>query len=553
LRNVTSTAVNLEGWFLTDSTSQAKWWTFPATNIAANGYLIVFASGTNQAVPGLPLHTSFQLDAKGGYLALIEPDRVTVATEFNPYPKQYKNISYGGGRTITTSQLVASGATAWYCVPTNGALDSLWMQPSFDASGWSNGPTGIGFDTHSAAASAGLYAYWPIAEGTGNVASNWVAGGASGILHGAVWTTDPERGTVLSFDGQGSYVEAGNNPMMGQSTSNFTWSFWYRQRSVPNGNAVVLGNRSGGGPDAVQFIKFTPSNFEYYHDGNVGFVSHTLPSGQWLHLAVVKNGAELQYYENGVVVSSSTASSDIAQNPFYWGGDPGAPGENADGLLNDISLWTSALTADQIQRLYQGVSPAALTGVGGAMATDIGRAMHGVNASAWLRLPFTVPEGAAFSSLELSLQYDDGFAAYLNGTPVAARNAPDTLVWNSAATAEHPLALATTWEKMDVSAALATLKTGSNVLSIHGLNLSPGDSDFLILPALTGVMETSLGARYFPEPTPGTANDAGYLGIIEAVQFDHARGYCDTPFTLALSCTTTQARFITPPTAPNPP
>ena len=541
LRNVTGGAVNLEGWFLADSTNKAKWWTFPATNIAANGYLIVFASGNNRAVPGFPLHTSFQIDAGGGYLALIEPDGVTVATGFNPYPQQYKNISYGGGRTIATHPLVASGATAWYHVPTNGVLDTLWMQRSFDASGWSHGPTGIGFDTQTATASAGLYAYWPIAEGTGNAASNWVAGGASGILHGAVWTTDPERGTVLSFDGQSSYVEAGAIPMMGQSTSNFTWSFWYRQRSVPNGNAVVLGNRSGGGSDTVQFIKFTPSNFEYYHDGNVGFISHTLSSDQWLHLAVVKNGAEMQYYENGVAIGGSTASSDIEQNPFYWGGDPGAPGENADGLLDDISLWTSALSADQIQRLYQGVSPAALTGVGGAVATDIGGAMRGVNASAWLRVPFTVPEGASFTSLELSLQYDDGFATYLNGTLLAARNAPDSLAWNSAATGEHSLNLATTWEKMVVSAALGALQTGSNVLAIHGLNLSPGDSDFLILPALAGVVETSLGARYFPEPTPGTANGAGYLGVIETVQFDRARGFYDAPFTLALACATTEA------------
>jgi hypothetical protein len=540
LRNVTSAAVNLEGWFLADSTNQAKWWTFPATNLAANGYLVVFASGKNRAVPGLPLHTSFQLEAKGGYLALIEPDGMTVATEFNPYPPQYKNISYGNGRVAVTNQLVVSGATAWYCVPANGAQAALWMESGFDASGWRKGPTGIGFDTQAAASNTGLYAYWPIAEGRGTVASNYVAGGAAGILHGAVWTQDPERGTVLSFDGQSSYVEAGTIPKMGLATSNFTWSFWYRQRSIPNGNAVVLGNRSGGGSDALQFIKFTPSNFEYYHDVNAG-IAHNLSSDQWLHLAVVKNGSELRYYENGVEVGTSTASSDIAQNPFYWGGDPGAWGENSDGLLDDISLWTSALSADQIQRLYQGVSPVALTGVCGAVATDIGNVMRGVNASAWLRIPFTVPEGASLTSLELGLQYDDGFAAYINGTPVARRNAPDTLAWNSAATAEHPLAWATRWERMDASAGLGALQTGTNILAIQGLNLSPTDSDFLILPALGGVTETSLGARFFPEPTPGAANDAGYLGILEAVQFDHPRGFYDAPFTLALSCTTTQA------------
>ena len=68
-------------------------------------------------------------------------------------------------------------------------------------------------------------------------------------------------------------MSAGTIPRMG-ITSNFTWSFWYRQRSAPNVNAVILGNRSGGAPGGLQFTKFTPSNFEYYRNGNIGFIAH---------------------------------------------------------------------------------------------------------------------------------------------------------------------------------------------------------------------------------------------------------------------------------------
>ncbi len=538
LHNLTRTNVNLEGWHLADSLNSAKWWRLPATNLAANGYLTIFASGKDRSVPGLPLHTSFQLDGSGGYLALIEPDGATLASEFNPYPAQFADISYGSSQAASTNRLIISGSNASYYVPLDAALEGVWNQPQFDDSAWPSGPTGIGFDQSNTSGTTGLFAYWPITEGAGTVVSNTVAGGASGQLHGVTWVNDAERGVVLSFDGASSYAEAGTIPAMGLATGDFTWSFWCRLRSAPNQNAVILGNRSGGGSGALQFIKFTPSNFEYYHDGNAGFISHSVPVGSWVHLAVVKNGSSLAYYENGAVVGTSTASSEIAANPFYWGGDPDAGGENSDALLDDISLWTSALSADQVQRLAQGASPVALSGIGSFVATDIGSLMRGQNASAWLRVPFAVPAGAAFNSLQLRLQYDDGFVAYLNGIEIARRHAPDALAWNSTATEEQTLLATSTGETIDISGAAGELLSGTNVLAIHGLNLSAYDADFLVSPALSGIAEADLGTRFFAQPTPDAANGLGYLGVVEPIGFDHERGFYEAPFTLTLSCAT---------------
>src|SRR5512133_1570643 len=79
--------------------------------------------------------------------------------------------------------------------------------------------------------------------------------------------------------------------------------------------------------------------------------------------------------------------------------------------------------------------------VSGNYASGIGLDLRGsmlnVNASAYLRVPFTVTDPAAYNSLTLSLRYDDGFVAYLNGTQVASRNTPTSLAWNSTATAVH--------------------------------------------------------------------------------------------------------------------
>lgn len=553
LHNRSSAEVNLDGWLLTDSTRSSSRWRMPATNLVANGYLVVFASGKDRSVPGRPLHTGFRLGAGGEYLALIMPDGVTMATEFAPsFPEQFNDTSFGLGLSVTRTQLVAIGAPARVLVPQNGALGTNWTQSAFNDSAWQSGKTGVGFASSSALSGSGLYGYWPVRESSGSVASNMVVGGAHGILNGgAVLTNDPARGTVLNFNGNG-YVAAGTIPRMGVS-SNFTWSFWHKQRSAPNMNSVILGNRSGGAPGGLQFIKFTPSNFEYYHDGNIGFIQRTVPSGGWRHLAVVKQAGDLTYYDNGVAVGTARAGGDIEANPLYWGGDPGAPGENIDGLLDDVSLWTTALTAEQIRLLYSGVSPSWMSGVGGAVATDVGAQMRGSNASAYVRIPFSIPNGLSLSTLKMRIQYDDGFIAYLNGVEVARRNAPAGASWNSTATAEHPSAAESLSEEIDISAGLAALLAGSNVLAIHGLNLTASDSDLLIAPELEAATETELGWRYFVTPTPGGINGDGYLGLVDDVEFDRPRGFYDAPFSVTLACATAGAtiRYTTNGTEPS--
>src|SRR6266567_923823 len=98
--NTTFTNVNLSGWSLTDDlTHQARWF-FPATNLTAKGFMVVFASGKNRAVAGGQLHTDFSLKASGEYLALLKPD-ASVATEFAPtFPAQSPDISYGTAQDV---------------------------------------------------------------------------------------------------------------------------------------------------------------------------------------------------------------------------------------------------------------------------------------------------------------------------------------------------------------------------------------------------------------------------------------------------------------------
>ncbi|MCB1094383.1 MAG: lamin tail domain-containing protein [Verrucomicrobiae bacterium] len=141
--------------------------------------------------------------------------------------------------------------------------------------------------------------------------------------------------------------------------------------------------------------------------------------------------------------------------------------------------------------------------------THVIDAMRSVNASIYIRHAFVIPATRAHSSLTLSMQYDDGFVAYLNGVEIASRNAPEEVAWNSIATASHPDAEAEVFEEIDVSDFVGLLRPGEeNVLAIQGMNRSAGGSDFLIVPQLTAQFEGDgpLQTGYLASATPGTAN-----------------------------------------------
>jgi hypothetical protein len=69
------------------------------------------------------------------------------------------------------------------------------------------------------------------------------------------------------------------------------------------------------------------------------------------------------------------------------------------------------------------------------IGTDLDAEMT-TRTTAFVRIPFSSPDPALFDRLTLSVQYDDGFVAFLNGREVASANAmpTDQLTWQSAAT-----------------------------------------------------------------------------------------------------------------------
>src|SRR5436190_2934223 len=151
IQNPNATPFDLAGYFLTDNATQLNKWMFPSVTLAPNGSLLVFASGKNRTANTNRLHTNFQLDSSGGFLALVKPDGVTLASAYTNYPAINEDISFGVAQQLVTTLPLANTAPR-VLVPTNAAgLPANWNQLSFiPGSEWTNGiaPPAIGFDTN---------------------------------------------------------------------------------------------------------------------------------------------------------------------------------------------------------------------------------------------------------------------------------------------------------------------------------------------------------------------------------------------------------------------
>ncbi|WP_193214309.1 lamin tail domain-containing protein [Luteolibacter marinus] len=100
LHNTGNSAVDLDGWWLTDDSTEKRQWRFPAVSIDAHSTLLVWASGKNRTTPGAPLHTNFKLSRNGEFLGLYKPHAATglpvLLSSFGAsYPAQLADVSYG--------------------------------------------------------------------------------------------------------------------------------------------------------------------------------------------------------------------------------------------------------------------------------------------------------------------------------------------------------------------------------------------------------------------------------------------------------------------------
>jgi hypothetical protein len=517
IHNDSIAQASLAGWHLTDNAGNLSEWTFPATNLPPGGYLVVFASGKNRAVAGGELHTNFQLSSGGEYLALVQPDGTTIASEFAPaFPPQRENVSYGWSLQTSVTQLISTGATARVLVPSNGALGLTWTARVFNDSPWLATNTPIGFrvglttnpvlmldvNERGADAAATTKAGFTSFVINSNVSSSAIQTQATTRVIGGV-TVTVSNTAPLGYDDRlrGTPVNSG-----AFSDSLLLTDFIFSREDTGTGGLDV----TIAGLAVNRLHRLTVWSFDSGSPGNR--VSDWTANG-----TVVTNG----YTFNGSTLPTSNDQYRFAFDATADGSGKIVISGRRNPASATFGVFLNALEVDTLS------SVPATNGLATLMFSN--------NASAFIRIPFTVADPAAFQTLKLRMKYDDGFVAYINGQLVAARNAPGSPQWNSTATAAHADADSQVYEDILFANSPGLLAAGTNVLAIQGLNVSAADPDFLIVPELQGIINGSYVLRYFSPATPGADNGPGYGGLVDDPVFSVARGFYSVPFMVGIT------------------
>jgi len=268
-----TTTVDLAGYSLTDTTNDLRKWTFPSTNISANGTLVVFASGKDRRVPGRPLHANFKLATAGEYLALTDSSGTNILTQFAPaFPPQLPDISFGFGIFATNINLIGNAAPVHALVPSvaNGgsALEYNWTGTTnhepFDDSSWRTGVTGVGFSasTEPIASPSLVLRFDFNSSPVGDVIADSKPYGVlhNGLNHNATWlesATDAAKVTrtgVMDFSASSaSQLTVADNADF--DTTEGTIAFWFRSSGVAGGGnygAMIMDRRTSQGDVIVQ-------------------------------------------------------------------------------------------------------------------------------------------------------------------------------------------------------------------------------------------------------------------------------------------------------------
>ena len=205
----------------------------------------------------------------------------------------------------------------------------------------------------------GLAAYFSFNEGSGDIAHDYSGNNNDGMINGATWV-DGISGKALSFNGVNDYVSLPTS-ILGNWNS-LTYSVWVK---------VPLYSGSGW----PSFIGGYSTNF--INNDNIGIWTDTgtllievdtdtgnygtngeisIPWDTWFHAAMVYDGSSLTEYVNGVRGRSIPASGYLKNVAELNLGQHGSGMYYLDGLIDEVYIFSRALSEDEIKNLY-GLSP----------------------------------------------------------------------------------------------------------------------------------------------------------------------------------------------------
>lgn len=228
--------------------------------------------------------------------------------------------------------------------------------------------------------------HWKFDEGYGTTANDSGTGGNNGTISGATWYSSGKLGKALDFGGS-SYVQVADNDSFsfGNSSTDspFSISAWIKKDGNVTGDIVSKYTTSGIHLEyRLRVTNLNHFTFTLYDDSAGGsrigrWANDSLPSGasDWMHMVATYDGSAslsgIKLYLDGVRVDDADSTSGTYSNmdntsaPLAIGAHTtdGTPTSVFDGKIDDVRIYNSELTQEQINIVMNYGSSITLGGV----------------------------------------------------------------------------------------------------------------------------------------------------------------------------------------------
>mgnify|MGYP003625854621 FL=1 len=156
----------------------------------------------------------------------------------------------------------------------------------------------------------------------------------------------------MEFDPVSSqYIDAGNITSL-NSQSSFSTSTWINCSALLTSPVVLSGGSSSSNRVYIQFVNST--TLRYVNGGDINDLTiSNIADGNWHHISTVHSGTSLNIYLDGAKTSfTTTALSTNIGDSFTIGAYFTRTSNFWDGLIDEVGLFNTALTAQEIQNIY---------------------------------------------------------------------------------------------------------------------------------------------------------------------------------------------------------